>query len=209
MNKKKTSNKTGKTNEISNTAVKDNKKQKILSKEQKTLSNKQKTLSSRNNSTPTEDIIIDNNEAEDKMIEELIASRNNTPQEQKPEEEQIFIIGKVKKTYLKESDILRALELNAGVLSETAKMLRTSYSRLKEFIDSNPALKQAADDVLEVKKDMAESELNKHIRKGNLTAIIFFLKTRAKDRGYVESMDISLPNKPIYFVYKEVQPEKK
>jgi hypothetical protein len=197
MNKKKTDNKTdNKQNKLSNKQ----KTSKTLSETSKTS----KTLSSRNNSSSADDIIIDN----DKAIEELIASRNNTPQEQKPEE-QVFIIGKVKKTYLKESDILRALELNAGVLSETAKMLRTSYSRLKEFIDSNPSLKQAADDVLEVKKDLAESELNKHIKKGNLTAIIFFLKTRAKDRGYVESMDISLPNKPIYFVYKEVQPEVK
>jgi hypothetical protein len=139
-------------------------------------------------------------------VEELLARRASYIKEAQSKEEQVFIIGKVKKTYLKESEILRALELNAGVLSDTAKMLRTSYARLKEFIERNPALKQAADDVLEVKKDMAESELNKHIQKGNLTAIIFFLKTRAKDRGYVESMDISLPNKPIYFIYKEVKP---
>jgi len=204
MAKKKTTNKGNVINKGNKISNKGDKQQKTLSdspKTQKTL----KTLSSRNNSTATEDIIIDN----DKAIEELIKRRGLPEGEEPKKEEEVFIIGKVKKTYLKESEILRALELNAGVLSETAKMLRTSYARLKEFIESNPSLKQAADDVLEVKKDLAESELNKHIRKGNLTAIIFFLKTRAKDRGYVETMDLTLPNKPIYFVYKEVQPEKK
>jgi len=124
--------------------------------------------------------------------------------DKRPEQENVFIIGKVKKSILKESEILKALELNAGVISDTAKMLRTSYTRLKQFIEDNPNLKQAAEDVSEIKKDLAESELNKHIRNGNLTAIMFFLKTKAKDRGYVESMDFNLPNKPIYFVYKEV-----
>lgn len=164
----------------------------------------------------------DKKDVEKKLSKKLLSSinypgTNNSTSEAKVEntpndpskEEQVFIIGKVKKSYLKESEIVKALELNCGVISDTAKMLRTSYARLKDFIESNPSLKQATEELQEVKKDLAESELNKHIRKGNLTAIIFFLKTKAKDRGYVESMDLNLPNKPIYFVYKEVAPEVK
>ena len=37
--------------------------------------------------------------------------------------------------------------------------------------------------------DEAESELMKLIRAGNLTAIIFFLKTQGKSRGYSERSD--------------------
>lgn len=138
------------------------------------------------------------------MKQKIKEEINNIPNKK---QENVFIIGKVKKTTLKESEVLKAIELNAGVISDTAKMLRTSYARLKQFIEDNPRLKQAAEDVSEIKKDMAESKLNEHIRNGNLTAIMFFLKTKAKDRGYVESMDFNLPNKPIYFVYKEVTPK--
>jgi len=37
----------------------------------------------------------------------------------------------------------------------------------------------------------AESQLMKKIKQGNLTAIIFFLKTQAKHRGYVEKQGSS------------------
>ena len=37
--------------------------------------------------------------------------------------------------------------------------------------------------------DLAESELMKAIRAGNMTAIIFFLKTQGRSRGYVERSD--------------------
>jgi len=57
---------------------------------------------------------------------------------------------------------------------------------------------EAADDVSEILLDFAEAKLYDQIKNGNTTAIIFFLKTRGKKRGYVERQEITgadgLPN---------------
>ena len=38
-------------------------------------------------------------------------------------------------------------------------------------------------------KDFAEGKLMQQIDGGNITAIIFYLKTQAKDRGYIEKVE--------------------
>lgn len=39
---------------------------------------------------------------------------------------------------------------------------------------------------LDIALDFAESELFKQIKEGNITGVIFFLKTKGKKRGYIE-----------------------
>jgi len=41
-------------------------------------------------------------------------------------------------------------------------------------------------------KDYAESKLVEQVQAGNMTAIIYYLKTQAKDRGYVEKSENDL-----------------
>ena len=43
--------------------------------------------------------------------------------------------------------------------------------------------------------DFAESQLHKQINDGSTTATIFLLKTKGKDRGYVEKQQIEI-NEP-------------
>jgi len=52
--------------------------------------------------------------------------------------------------------------------------------------EQNEDFKEAMDDIREKSIDIAENALLKAIDQGNITAIIFFLKTQAKHRGYVE-----------------------
>ena len=56
-------------------------------------------------------------------------------------------------------------------------------------MDKYATVKQAIIDEKDSLKDMAENELLRQIRDGNTTATIFFLKTQAKDRGYVERQE--------------------
>ena len=59
------------------------------------------------------------------------------------------------------------------------------YKRMQK----HPSIKEAVDGALENLKDIAEHELARNITQGNMTAIMFFLKTKAKDRGYVEKVE--------------------
>ena len=61
-----------------------------------------------------------------------------------------------------------------------------SYS----WIDDDKDFENEVRDVNEELLDFAESQLMHHINKGNLTAIIFYLKTKGQSRGYIEKQYI-------------------
>ena len=59
---------------------------------------------------------------------------------------------------------------------------RTVYRYLKKFAGAQESL----EDAREKRHDFVENQLMKAVDKGNITAIIFYLKTQCKERGYVE-----------------------
>ena len=66
-------------------------------------------------------------------------------------------------------------------------MGRTTYY---SWIDDDKDFENEIKDVNEELLDFAESQLMNHITKGNLTAIIFYLKTKGQSRGYIEKQYI-------------------
>ena len=66
-------------------------------------------------------------------------------------------------------------------------MGRTTYYA---WIDDDKDFENEVRDVNEELLDFAESQLMHHITKGNLTAIIFYLKTKGQSRGYIEKQYI-------------------
>ena len=69
---------------------------------------------------------------------------------------------------------------------------RTYYS----WIEKDPKFKERVDDACESLVDHVESKLMQKINDLDTTSIIFFLKCKAKDRGYRERTEIQL-SKPI------------
>jgi len=65
--------------------------------------------------------------------------------------------------------------------------LNTVNRRLKEW----PEAQEAFDDAYYELGDDAEMKLAKKVEEGNLTAIIFLLKTKYKHRGYSERSEIT------------------
>jgi len=55
--------------------------------------------------------------------------------------------------------------------------------------------KQAVQELGDVALDFAESKLHKLIDQGNPAATIFYLKTKGKERGYVERQEIAVAEK--------------
>jgi len=86
---------------------------------------------------------------------------------------------------------LEVFERKACNVKEACAAMRMPRSVYYFWRKADPAFAQAADDVLEGMKDFAESKLFLNIQAGKEASIFFFLKCRAKDRGYIERLDVN------------------
>lgn len=84
-----------------------------------------------------------------------------------------------------------AIRSSKGFITTVAKRLNCSRQHVYNLIKKYASAKEALDDEREQLKDFAESKLFKMIDSENMTAIIFYLKTQAKDRGYVERQEVT------------------
>lgn len=88
---------------------------------------------------------------------------------------------------------LKFLELfpkNLGHISATCKAIKIDRSTYYKWIRNDEAFRQGCLDAEEEKIDHAEAFLFKEMKAGNTACIIFFLKTKAKKRGYIEKQEI-------------------
>ena len=84
---------------------------------------------------------------------------------------------------------IEALKKTLGNVSKACEAVGISRGHFYEWVKEDEAFAQSLKDVREKTVDIAETALQKLIQEGNPTAIIFFLKTQAKDRGYREGME--------------------
>jgi len=88
---------------------------------------------------------------------------------------------------------ITALEKTLGIVTQACKISGVSRSQHYEWVNTDSNYKDAVSMVEEMAIDFAESKLHKNIEKGKETSIIFYLKTKAKKRGYVERKEIDAP----------------
>ena len=79
-----------------------------------------------------------------------------------------------------------ALTAAKGFVSVAAKNLQCSDETVRNYIKRYSACKQAVTDAREAMIDYAEGKLYQNIQNNDTVSILFFLKTQAKHRGYVE-----------------------
>ena len=101
-------------------------------------------------------------------------------------------------TAVNKKKMLASLEKNLGIVTPSAKDaevgVRTHYTWLKE----DEEYKAAVNSIAEIAVDFAESQLFKQMREGSQSSTIFYLKTKAKHRGYVERVEMTgADNSPI------------
>lgn len=94
-------------------------------------------------------------------------------------------------------DLLEALEKSLGVVSTACKSAGVSRATHYRWMKEDPEYKEGVEELTEVAIDFAESHLHKAIQDGNVTACIFYLKTKGKRRGYVETHDITTGGRPM------------
>lgn len=85
-----------------------------------------------------------------------------------------------------DEQIIQALRASSGLVALAASKLGVNRRTLYNWFQEDPELLEALHDVRESMKDLAEGKLLQQVQEGNLTAIIYYLKTQARDRGYQE-----------------------
>lgn len=101
------------------------------------------------------------------------------------------------------SDILKkkmieSLELSLGVVSTAAKKAGIHRSTHYEWMNTDLDYKKQVEDIQDIALDFAESKLHEQMNEGNVSSIIFYLKTKGKKRGYVERQE---------FEFKDTEPD--
>jgi len=86
--------------------------------------------------------------------------------------------------------IIKALQETQGLLTMAAIRSGIGYRTVCRYVAEYPSVREAANHAKESMLDFAEGKLYSKIKAGDNTAIIFFLKTQGKSRGYIEKQEI-------------------
>jgi hypothetical protein len=98
-----------------------------------------------------------------------------------------------KKPKYSAKEIELALRESAGLQYIAATKLKCAPSTVTNYVKRNKHLQRVVEECREGVLDLAEGKILEKIRDGDIAAIIFFLKTKGKNRGYTERLD---PNNP-------------
>lgn len=96
-----------------------------------------------------------------------------------------------KSNILKKEVFLNKFESSLGNISLSCDEAKINRSTYYDWLEKDEVFKQKVESINEKSIDFVESALFKQIRDGNTTATIFFLKTKGKNRGYVERQEIT------------------
>jgi hypothetical protein len=91
--------------------------------------------------------------------------------------------------------MIQALEKALGIVTQACKVVGISRQTHYNWMAADEDYKSAVEDLGDVALDFAESKLHKLIDSGNPAATIFYLKTKGKNRGYVERQEIAVAEK--------------
>lgn len=117
-------------------------------------------------------------------------------------------------TEKRKAKMIDALKEKHGIVTESCRFAGISRETHYEWIASDPKYKKAAEDAQEVAIDYVEGRLFQKITGVEMqkegedgesyyyslppsdTAIIFYLKTKAKHRGYIEKTELEFQTQP-------------
>ena len=86
--------------------------------------------------------------------------------------------------------LLEALEKSLGVVTTACKSVGVDRSTFYKYVNEDEEFAKQVKDIGEVALDFVESQNFQLIKDKNPTAIIFYLKTKGKHRGFVERKEV-------------------
>jgi len=91
----------------------------------------------------------------------------------------------------KPEQVIEAIEKSRGLLTHAADVLGCNRVTIYEYAKKYPEVQAAIDSARDRMTDVAEGKLFQKISEGDNTALIFYLKTQGKKRGYVERQEVT------------------
>lgn len=87
--------------------------------------------------------------------------------------------------------ILEALEKSLGVVTTACKIVGIGRTQFYQWLKDDEVFASEVKDIENIALDFVESKLFENIRDGKTSEMIFYLKTKGKNRGYVERQEIT------------------
>lgn len=101
----------------------------------------------------------------------------------------------------KKETFIEVLKRSMGNVSKACKACKISRFCYYNWLKTDNEFKEACENISEYLLDFTEDALFSLIKKKDKTAIIFYLKTRGKGRGYVERQEIEHKDTPTFIMY--------
>ncbi len=102
-------------------------------------------------------------------------------------------------------DVIDAITKARGMITIAADVLKCSPQTVYAYMERYPDVKSARENARERMLDTAELNLYQAINKGDMTAIIFYLKTQGKRRGYIERQENININVPLDLLQRTLE----
>ena len=87
-------------------------------------------------------------------------------------------------------ELLRQLSLRFGIVKNAYKAAGISRVIYYRWLQEDEEFRAEVDAIQEDAKDFVEAKLYDNINKNDTQSILFYLKTKCKDRGYTERTEI-------------------
>jgi len=116
----------------------------------------------------------------------------------------------------KEADILKknfliSLENNLGIVTNACKEVGLNRKTYYYWYTNDEEFKKQVEDIQEITLDFVENSLYRNIKNGSEKSILFYLRNKAKHRGYVDETNINanIETAPIKIIFGSETPSNK
>ncbi len=106
-------------------------------------------------------------------------------------------LEKATKNYTRKRAMIETMIQTLGVVTPACELCKVDRSTHYRWLKEDPTYKMAYEDLGEVALDFAETNLHKQIKEGVPASTIFYLKTKGKNRGYIEKTEIDWKQIPL------------
>ena len=96
-----------------------------------------------------------------------------------------------KSRHIKKESILKALEKSLGIVTVACKKANVPRSTFYKWLNEDEEFARQVNDIENIALAFAESQLHQQIQNNSTSATIFYLKTKGKNRGYIERQEIT------------------